>query len=158
MMYLDVWATRFSRTNRLFANQPRKVWWTNLEVISPIMWLIKPKKKYNNYQYYADKPFGGTFQKTVLLDENKEHYVCALSSGRRFWIGLFAVVHFTLQIHPRWKLLVYKVSSGHADKEERGQVPWLEGVRPLLHMDQANHSSPTQWLPLHSTWNTTAHF
>jgi hypothetical protein len=31
-------------------------------------WLIKPKK-YNNNQYYADEPFGGTFQKTVLLDE-----------------------------------------------------------------------------------------
>jgi hypothetical protein len=39
----------------------------HLEVISSMMWLIKTKK-YNN-QYYADKPFGGTFQKTVLIDE-----------------------------------------------------------------------------------------
>jgi hypothetical protein len=40
----------------------------HLEVIYSLMWLIKPKK-YNNSQYYADKPFGGTFQKKVLVDE-----------------------------------------------------------------------------------------
>jgi hypothetical protein len=39
-----------------------------------MMWLIKPKK-YNNNQYYADKTSGGTFQKTVLLDE-KQRTIC----------------------------------------------------------------------------------
>jgi hypothetical protein len=38
-----------------------------LGVIYSMMWLIKPKKY--NKQYYADNHLGGTFQKTVLLDE-----------------------------------------------------------------------------------------
>jgi hypothetical protein len=33
-----------------------------------MMWFIKPKK-YNNNQYYADKPYGGMFKETVLPDE-----------------------------------------------------------------------------------------
>jgi hypothetical protein len=32
--------------------------------------------------------------------KNKEQYVCTLSGGHRFWIGLFTVVHYTVQIHP----------------------------------------------------------
>ncbi len=31
--------------------------------------VVNQTQKYNNNQYYADKPFGGMYQKTVLLDE-----------------------------------------------------------------------------------------
>jgi hypothetical protein len=36
-------------------------------------------------------------------------------------------------------------------------VPWVEGVRSLLHMGQAGYSSITHCILLHSTLNTTAH-
>jgi hypothetical protein len=84
---------------------------------------------------------------------NKEQYVHTLSGGSRLWIGLSTVVHYTVQIHPCLKLLANCIPSGQA-----GGVPLVEGERSLLHLDKAGHSSPTHWLPLHNTLNTTAHF
>jgi hypothetical protein len=46
------------------------------------------------------KPFVGTFQRQYYWMRNKEQYVRILSNGSRFWIGLFAVVHYTVQIYP----------------------------------------------------------
>ncbi len=112
----------------LSATQPRKVRRTHLEVIYYMMWLIKPKK-YNN-QYYADNHLGECSKRQYYWMWNKEQYLRTLSNGCRFWIGLFVVVHYTVQIHPCWELLVDLVSSGQADKEVGagalgggGQVP-----------------------------------
>jgi hypothetical protein len=91
--------------------------------------------------------------KTVLLDENREH---TLSCRHRFRFGPLANVHYTIQIHPSWRLQVNGIPSGQAGRCG-GWVPWVEGDRPLLHMGQAGHSSTIHWLLWHSTLNTTAH-
>ncbi len=37
-------------------------------------------------------------------------------------------------------------------------MPWVAGVRSLLHMGQVGYISTTHWFLLHSTLNTTVHF
>jgi hypothetical protein len=49
------------------------------------------------------------FQKTVLLDGNKEQYQTYIFRGHRFWVGLLASVHST--VHSCWGLLVDWVPS-----------------------------------------------
>jgi hypothetical protein len=57
----------------LFATQPRRERWTNLEVIYSMMWLIKPKK-YNNNQYYAYDHLGERSKRQYYWMRNKEQY------------------------------------------------------------------------------------
>ncbi len=64
-----------------------------------MMWLIKPKK-YNNNQYYADNHLGECSKRQYYWKRNKEQYLRTLSNGHKFWVGLFADVHYTVQIHP----------------------------------------------------------
>jgi hypothetical protein len=63
-----------------------------------MMWLIKPKK-YNN-QYYADNHLGERSKRQYYWMRNKEQYLRTLSNGHRSQVGLFANVHYTVQIHP----------------------------------------------------------
>jgi hypothetical protein len=42
----------------------------------------------------------GNVPKDSYWMRNKEKYVCTLSNGSIFWVGMFAVVHYTIQIHP----------------------------------------------------------
>ncbi len=84
-------------------NQPREVLWTHVETIYSMMWLTKPKK-YNN-QYYADNHTGEHSKGQYYWMRNKEQYFRTLSKGDRLWNGLFADVHYTVQIHPCWGLL-----------------------------------------------------
>jgi hypothetical protein len=70
-----------------------------LGVIYSMMWLFK-SKKYNNNQYFADNNLGERSKRQYCWMRNKEQYVHTLSKGCRFWIGMFAVVHYTVQVHP----------------------------------------------------------
>jgi hypothetical protein len=56
-------------------------------------------KKYNN-QYYADNHSGECSKRQYCWMRNEEQYLRTLSKGHRLWIGLFADVHYTVQIHP----------------------------------------------------------
>jgi hypothetical protein len=71
----------------------------HLEVIYSMMWLIKPKR-YNNNQYYADNHLGKRFKRQYYWMRNREQYLRTLSNGHRFWVGLLADVHCTVQAHP----------------------------------------------------------
>jgi hypothetical protein len=72
---------------------------TALKVLYSMMWLIKPKK-YNNNQYYADNHLGKRSKGQYYWMRNKEQYLRTLSKGHRFWVGLLANVHCTVQVHP----------------------------------------------------------
>jgi hypothetical protein len=64
-----------------------------------MMWLIK-LKKYNNNQYCADNHLGKHSKGQYYWMRNKEQYLRTPSKGHRFWVGLLANVHCTVQAHP----------------------------------------------------------
>ncbi len=75
---------------------------------------------------------------------NKEQYLLTPSRGHRFWVGLPASVHCTVQVHPCWELLVDWVPSTQTDKEGgrcagwRGSGPcsiWAKQSTSLQHID-----------------------
>jgi hypothetical protein len=70
-----------------------------VEIVYSMMWLIKPKT-YKNNQYYADTILGEHSKRQYYRMRNKEQYFHTLSNSHRFWVGLLADVHSTVQIHP----------------------------------------------------------
>ncbi len=84
------------------------------------------KNACGNNQYYADNHLGDCSKRQYYWMRNKEQYLNTLSKGHRFRVGLLANVHYTVQIHPCWELLVDWVSNGQADKRG-GRYPGWRG-------------------------------
>ncbi len=79
------------------------------EFVYSMSWFIKPKNitTISTMQIIIRM----AFQKTVLLDGNKDQYQTYIFRGHRFWVGLLASVHSTVQVHSCWGLLVDWVPS-----------------------------------------------
>jgi hypothetical protein len=49
---------------------------------------------------YAYNHLGECSKRQYYWMRNKEQYLRTLSEGHRFWVGLVANVHCTVQVHP----------------------------------------------------------
>jgi hypothetical protein len=73
------------------------------EFVYSMLWLIKPKI-YNTNQYYADNHLIiiciSIPKDSVAAGREIKNNKHTFSEGHRFWVGLLASLHSTVQVHP----------------------------------------------------------